>query len=379
MLLSAVQSLVRDVGAVAATVFLRVPGTLELRAAVVAVTALGVGGIERVSVKDDIYPAAEAWRTGCLATAHSTEIIAAHPDVVVMVPLPYQAAAAPLFSATRRFGTITAFWLSTRGEPDQAELERLTEVATDLTANLDGLADRGEAPDPPLVPRVVAVDSERADAERMTSSTAPLNYHLHKLAILLSEVTRTRDAIDLAMERVMSGFQARAAIISLIDADRLYLAGAAGCVTEFLRTANGVPLARSTPETDAVTEQRQNLYNSADPRIHGRLPDGASDDNCFWTVLPLLAGGRPVGVLSMAFDQHAEDIVAEQATLTALATMLAQTLERTQMQDAQRELAEGLQHALLPRMLPQPAGWSAPAGMPRPPPAGSIWAATGTT
>ncbi|SEO46335.1 Serine phosphatase RsbU, regulator of sigma subunit [Actinacidiphila rubida] len=345
-----------EVGAAAATVFLRVPGTPELRAAVVAVTALGVGSVERVSVDDDVYPSAEAWRTGRVATAHSTEIMAGHPDLSVLAPLPYQAAAAPLFSATHRFGTITAFWLSAHGGADRAQLERLAEIAADLTAGLEELADRGQAPEPPRVPVVVAVDDQAADGGRMTSATAPLIYHLHKLAILLPGVTRTRDAVDLAMERVMSGFGASAAIVSLIDADRLYLAGASGCAREFLRTANGVPLGRSTPETDAVARQRQTLYATADPRVRGRLPDEASDDDCFWVVLPLLVGDRPVGALSMAFDQRHKEIVAEQATLTALATVLAQAVERTQMHEARHELAEGLQQALLPRMLPQPAG-----------------------
>lgn len=356
LLLRAVRSLVHDVGAVAATVFLRVPGTSELRAAVVGVTALGVGSVERVSVDDEVYPSAQAWRTGRVASARSTEIMAGHPDLSVLAPLPYQAGAAPLFSSTRRFGTITAFWLSARGDASRADFERLAEVAAQLTTGLDGLADRGEALDPPRVPVVVAVEDEGPDAGRMTSSTAPLIYHLHKLAIRLSGVIRTGDAVELAMERVMSGFSARAAVISLIDADRLYLAGASGCATEFLRTANGVPLGRSTPETDAVTGRRQTLYDTADPRTRGRLPDEETDEGCFWVVLPLLVGTRPVGVLSMAFEQQDGDIVAERATLTALATVLAQAVERTRMHDARHELADGLQQALLPRMLPQPAG-----------------------
>ncbi|TFV32912.1 hypothetical protein E4K10_26850 [Streptomyces sp. T1317-0309] len=37
---------------------------------------------------------------------------ARHPNLTVVAPFPLEAAAAPLFSPTRRFGTLTAFWLS---------------------------------------------------------------------------------------------------------------------------------------------------------------------------------------------------------------------------------------------------------------------------
>ena len=354
---AAAKSLVLDLGAAAATVFLRVSGAPELRAAVVAVTPLGTGPVERVPVDDEFYPSARAWRTGQVVTAHSLDIVAGHPEQPWACSFPFQAAAAPVFSPTRRFGAIAAYWLrSRRTETSQADLDRLAEAAADLATGLDELADRGESLDPPQLPVVVAVEDVGAAAECMTPSTVPLIYHVHKLAVLLSGVIRTRDAVGMAMERVTGGFLARAAVISLTEGDRLQVAGASGCSREFLRTANGVMLGQNTPETEAVTRQRSSLYTTADERTRGRLPDQASDEACFWIVLPLLAGRRSVGALSMAFDHTHEDIAVEQVTLTALATLLAQAVERTRMQEAQRALAEGLQQALLPRMLPQPAG-----------------------
>ncbi|WP_369221610.1 SpoIIE family protein phosphatase [Streptomyces sp. R39] len=346
----------RDLGAVAATVFLPVPGTSELRAAVVAVTPLGVGSVERVSLDDEVYPSAQAWRTGRAATACSTDITAVHPDISVLAPFPYQVASAPLFSATRRFGTITGFWVSAAGEVHREVLDGLTDLAGDLTVLLDELADRGMPPDVPQVPAVVAVEGEGAGGESMTSWTVPLTYHLNRLATLLAGAVRTREVVQLAVERVLNGFLARAVTICLHDADRLSLAGASGCSAEFMRAADGMPLGRRSPETEAVAQQRHRVYDSADPRTMGRLPDAAMEDDCFWIVLPLLVGHRSVGVLSMAFSRQRRDIVSEQATLTALATVLARAVERTQMYEAQHELAEGLQLALLPRMLPQPAG-----------------------
>lgn len=73
-------------------------------------------------------------------------------------------------------------------------------------------------------------------------------------------------------------------------------------------------------------------------------------------ILPLVTSGRAVGACSIAFAPMGRAAVAGQAVLTALATLLGQTFERTQLYDAQHALAEKLRQALLPRMLPQPPG-----------------------
>ncbi|PIB07625.1 MULTISPECIES: ATP-binding SpoIIE family protein phosphatase [Streptomyces] len=353
---SAAENVVRDAGASAATVFLKVPGTPELHAAAVALTALGAGAVERVSLDDTTFPSSRAWQTGRVEIGDHVEITAGHPNLTVCAPFPLEAATAPIFSQTRRFGTLTAFWVRVGVQPTELERGRLATAAASLARDLDRLADAGMSMAPPRVPHVVAVQGGGARDERLASSTAPLIYHLHKLAMLLATAVHTRDVADLAMERVMDGFQAKAAVLSLVDGDRLRLAGAAGCAKEFVRTLNGSPLARRMPETEAVDRQQQRGYAAGDTRTAGRLPEPLSDQDCFWVILPLLAGQRAVGTLSMAFGVGRGDIVAGQGTLTALATAVGQALERTQTDAAQHALADDLQRALLPPVLPQPAG-----------------------
>jgi anti-sigma regulatory factor (Ser/Thr protein kinase)/GAF domain-containing protein len=355
-MVSAVESVVGELGASAATVYLKVPDTPDLHAAVVAVTATGVGAPERIPLDDSSWPSSRAWQSGRVETAHDVDIMTSHPDLTVFAHFPLQAAAAPLFSPTRRFGTLSAFWLPVGGEIAESKRERLAVAASSLTRDLDRLADHGTSMAPPLVPHVVTVESEGAGAESMISSTAPLIYHLHKLATLLATTVHTRDAVEMSMERVMDGFQARAAVVSLVDGDRLRVACTSGCAREFIRTLNGSLLAQRRPETDAVDRQRLIVYGPRDIQTAGRLPEPLSDQECFWMVLPLLAGRRAVGALSMAFGVERGDIVAEQGTLTTLATAVGQAVERTQMQDVQHALADDLQHALLPPVLPQPAG-----------------------
>ncbi|MGW4518117.1 ATP-binding SpoIIE family protein phosphatase [Streptomyces sp. NPDC004393] len=343
-------------GAAAATVYLKVPDTPELQAAVVTVTATGVGAPERIPLDDSSWPSSRAWQSGRVETADSADIMTSHPDLTAFAHFPLQAAAAPLFSPTRRFGTLSAFWLPVGGEIAEPKRERLAVAASSLTRDLDRLADHGTSMVPPLVPHVVTVEGEGALAESMTLSAAPLVYHLHKLATLLATTVDTRDVVEMSMERVLDGFQARAAVVSLVDGDRLRVACSSGCAREFIRTLNGSLLAQRRPETDAVDRRRLVLYDPGDTQTAGRLPEPLWDQECFWMVLPLMAGRRAVGALSMAFGVERRDMVAEQGTLTTLATAVGQAVERTKMEDVQHALADDLQHALLPPVLPQPAG-----------------------
>lgn len=355
-LLTAARTLVRDVDAAAATVFLRASDAPELRAAVVAVTPLGIGSVERVSVDDEVYPSARAWRTNSVVTAHGPELMSFHPDLSVFAPFPLQIAAAPISHKGHKFGTITVYWPRSRSGTTQEEIDRLVEVAADLAVHLEQLADHHEPIDPPAVPFVVNAEGEGATAEGFTSSTVPLIYHVHKLAMLLTGAVRTSEAINMAKDRLMGGFSAAAVFVSLVQENRLQIAGSSGCSTEFIRTADWVRLGKSTPETDAVVRQRHALYAATDQQTRGRLAEQALDEACDWLVFPLLVGRRSVGALSMAFKRQHRDVAVQQSALTALATVLAQAVERTQTHEARHVLVEKLQQALLPRMLPQPAG-----------------------
>ncbi|MDX2646991.1 SpoIIE family protein phosphatase [Streptomyces sp. PA03-1a] len=356
LLVSAAESVVAELGASAATVYLKVPDTPHLQAAVVAVTAMGIGAPEDVPLNDSTYPSSRAWQSGHVETAHQVDFMTGHPHLAAYAHFPLQAAAAPLFSLTRRFGTLAAFWPPVGDEIAESEQERLVVAASSLAHDLDRLADHGTSMVPPLVPHVVTVEGQGAGAESMTSSTAPLVYHLHKLATLLATTVHTRDVVEMSMERVLDGFQARAAVVSLVDGDRLRVACASGCAREFIRTLNGSLLAQRRPETEAVDRRRPMLYGPRDALTAGRLPEPLSDQESFWMVLPLLAGRKAVGALAMAFGAERRDILAEQGTLTALATAVGQAVERTQMHHVQHALVDDLQHALLPPVLPQPAG-----------------------
>jgi anti-anti-sigma factor len=69
-------------------------------------------------------------------------------------------------------------------------------------------------------------------------------------------------------------------------------------------------------------------------------------------ALPLVAGGRAVGVIGIGFPGAQALSGTERATLLALAEQSAQALDRARLYRAERRIAETLQRSLLPQELP---------------------------
>ena len=70
-------------------------------------------------------------------------------------------------------------------------------------------------------------------------------------------------------------------------------------------------------------------------------------------ALPLVAGGRVVGVLGVGFRAPLRQGPVERATLLALAEQCAQALDRARLYRTEHRVAETLQRSLLPQRLPQ--------------------------
>jgi serine phosphatase RsbU (regulator of sigma subunit)/anti-sigma regulatory factor (Ser/Thr protein kinase) len=366
LLVSTARRILADMEASAVITYLYEPGSRMLIAAVAAVTPLGMGSVERVPVDDYAYASAIAYKIGESATASSIQELGEHPELAVLAPFPFTVAATPLFSSTRRFGTLATYWPQMSRKLADHERKYLWDVAADTASELERLAFQGVSMEPPAVPLVVtaessagagAIDLDTAIGDQPVteaSLSTPLIYHLHKLANALIGAERTEDAAKLAIARVMAGFAAQAMVISLVEGDRLRVVGAEGCTREFLRELDGRTLGQSSPETDAVTQKRQLIH--IPPEREDLEQKTTQRGGNVWAVLPLLAGGHAVGSCSIGFHPDQTKATTQRAFLTALSTLLGQTFERTLLYEAQHTLAQKLQQALLPRMLPQHAG-----------------------
>ncbi|GHH71443.1 magnesium or manganese-dependent protein phosphatase [Streptomyces sulfonofaciens] len=72
--------------------------------------------------------------------------------------------------------------------------------------------------------------------------------------------------------------------------------------------------------------------------------------------LPLIAQARPIGALGLLYHDKIGFADEERDVLVALSSSIAQSLQRAMFFEQEKDLAEGLQHAMLPRTIPEVAG-----------------------
>ncbi|MEU1599646.1 SpoIIE family protein phosphatase [Streptomyces sp. NPDC005708] len=362
----------RDVPASAVVVYLRAPEEPVLAAAVIAVsTPVMLATPERIPLDDPTFPSSRAYRTGQICAVELNEVIdkylERYPETSLFFLsfLVHSGIAVPLIAGERKFGTLSVFLPRIPDELFKSETDYLRETAQSLSADLECLAENGVSLSPPKHPLVVSPEAgadaqtspaaPRKEQESPAPWSAPLIFHLETLAVHLTSVANTKDAAALTIERLMSGFQAQAVAISLIEADRLQVVAASGCSKEYLKSLNGISVSKSSPETEAIAHQKLVVSEAAVrglPHGQGQLTADGRDENA-WVVLPLISRGRALGACSIGFSPEQLVITAEHSLLYALSALLGQTFERTQLYDAEHALAQKLQQALLPRTLPQ--------------------------
>ncbi len=346
-------------------VYLPVPNEPMLGAAAAAVEPLGIGLMERLSINDDVYPSAAAYRTGKPKVAHSIDILGKHPEFAVFAPYPLTIASAPLESAGKRFGTISAYWPGIFRQIHSDELERLAAAGREIARELVPLAAAGvsmQAGEVPLVAPLRTAHPAGGENAAREAEAAPFLYHVQQLALRLPRAFSLGDVVDEVTRRVVAGLRARATVITTLENGRLRVVGASGCSQGFLRDLEASSSRSDMPEERAMAEKRQLFFDPADPRTRGRVePTAASDDaeEYVWVVSPLSVGTRVFGTCSIGFTADGRHFAAERAALNALTPLLGQAFERIRAHEASHALARKLQQTLLPRMLPSIPGLAA--------------------
>ncbi|BCM65629.1 MULTISPECIES: SpoIIE family protein phosphatase [Streptomyces] len=72
--------------------------------------------------------------------------------------------------------------------------------------------------------------------------------------------------------------------------------------------------------------------------------------------LPLIAQARPIGAMGLLYDDRRGFSTEERAVLVALGSSIAQSLMRAMLYEQEKDLAQGLQQAMLPRTIPSVRG-----------------------
>ncbi|RKN43126.1 ATP-binding SpoIIE family protein phosphatase [Streptomyces hoynatensis] len=172
----------------------------------------------------------------------------------------------------------------------------------------------------------------------------------------LSEARTTEDVLRVSASLVMPGFSPDAIAIFAREGDRLKPIAYRGPQDDLEAMGFPLGLERDYPGSEVMRTGRA-IYLSTPAEFRERYPEFAPTVMGFgresWAYLPLVVGGRMIGVWMVAFGTHVDFSVGDRGMLSALARLLAQALSRTFLQDTERELSADLQHTMRPA--PSPA------------------------
>ncbi|WP_369215361.1 SpoIIE family protein phosphatase [Streptomyces flavofungini] len=178
-------------------------------------------------------------------------------------------------------------------------------------------------------------------------------YQLVHLAAALTETVGVRDVVDLVADQILPAFGADGLVLSAADAGRLKITGHHGYDPATIDRLDGLPLDTDvTPAGEVLASGIPSFFVSPAElaRRYPRAPRLSGKQA--WAFLPLIVSGRPVGCCILSYEQPRDFSADERAVLTSLAGLVAQALDRARLYDTTRDLAHGLQQALLPRTLP---------------------------
>ncbi|MGW3818779.1 SpoIIE family protein phosphatase [Streptomyces sp. NPDC005046] len=196
-------------------------------------------------------------------------------------------------------------------------------------------------------------ESQSAGTSPTGTAQAGRLYQLVHLAAALTETVAVRDVVELIADQVLPAFGADGLVLSAADAGRLKITGHHGYDQRTIDRLDGLPLDTDlTPAGQVLAHGTPSFFASPEEmaRHHPRAPQVSGKQA--WAFLPLVISGRPVGCCILSYNQPRTFSADERAVLTSLAGLIAQALDRAWLYDATRDLAHGLQQALLPRSLP---------------------------
>ncbi|MFD7078876.1 PP2C family protein-serine/threonine phosphatase [Streptomyces sp. NPDC059918] len=252
-----------------------------------------------------------------------TPVIEDHYRAAAISRLPRSFTAAPPIGSYLRFDLY----------PDDTGISvRITPVPTD-----------GPLP-PPGPPTAVPAEP--------SPSRATALYQLMHLAAALTEAVHARDVVDHAADLLVPALGAQALALLVAEEQRLRIVGFRGYTAELMARYDGIPLGVHTASTHGLHTGEPLFFADAGELAAAFPAVVIGDGMAAWAFLPLIASGRPIGTLILAYARPHAFVPGERAILTSLAGLIAQALDRARLYDTTHQLAHSLQTGLLPRALP---------------------------
>ncbi|MCC5032467.1 SpoIIE family protein phosphatase [Streptomyces sp. WAC 00631] len=181
----------------------------------------------------------------------------------------------------------------------------------------------------------------------------------------LAEARSTSEVLRVAGNLSMPGFSPNGLVVFTVEGDWLKIVGFQGDRPDDEEPPfEEMPLDTPYPAAEVVRTGRA-VYLSSPGEFRERYPLTwplvSRFDLQSWAYVPLITAGRTTGAWLATFDHRVAFTPDERSILATVARMLAQALSRAGTQESQRELAVGLQRAMLPPVPPETPGMTVAA------------------
>ncbi|MFD7874919.1 SpoIIE family protein phosphatase [Streptomyces sp. NPDC059766] len=240
-----------------------------------------------------------------------------------------------------RDGTLR--WTHTQGyirRDETGRPRRIVGIVRDATQELGDRAERQEAADPDDTRR------DQTDVVRLTTAA-------------LAHARTVRDVIDVLKDtNGLTHLGATSLVMGLVEAGRIRLV-AEGPEGSFVPGTLVTRIDDPYPMSEVVSTLSPRFIESPEEFAAGYpvLWPGLADLNITSAAyLPLIVQARPIGAMGLLYGDRRGFTPEERNILVALGSSIAQSLQRAMFYEQEKDIAQGLQRAMLPRTIPSVPG-----------------------
>ena len=201
---------------------------------------------------------------------------------------------------------------------------------------------------------------KRTRADRIAALRDERAQFIKETARALSEAVSVRDVARVFTELPMPGIPPDGLILAVLENGRIQIQHSSG-YTGDSKAPDHIPLDADHPGAIALRTRTPVFVGSPDEysdRYPAAWPMAEPTNRKAWVFLPLVASGRALGVCVISYDGERELDLEDRTLLGTLGGIVAQSLARARLHDAEHELAAGLQRVLLPRRIPPLPGFT---------------------
>ncbi|MFF8726528.1 SpoIIE family protein phosphatase [Streptomyces sp. NPDC015171] len=179
------------------------------------------------------------------------------------------------------------------------------------------------------------------------------------ISAALAHARSVQDVIDVLKDtHGVRHLGATSLVMGLVEAGRIRLV-AEGPVGSFVPGTRVTRIDEPYPMSEVVRTLTPRFIESPEEFAEGYpiLWPHITDLNITSAAyLPLIAQARPIGAMGLLYDDRRGFSAEERAVLVALGSSIAQSLMRAMLYEQEKDLAQGLQQAMLPRTIPSVRG-----------------------